>query len=770
VLQRIALLAIAAPRRIIAIAALVMLACGIFGIPVAKSLSAGGFQDPTSESANATTQLVDKFGQGDMQLLISVTDDNTAEGAQSPAASSVGKDIAAQLQASPYVAQVTSAWTAPPPAVPALISKDGKTGLIVAGITGGESGAQKHAKTLTDQLVHDRDGVTVRAGGEAMTYVQINGQSEKDLLTMESIAIPLSFVVLVWVFGGLIAAALPLAVGGFAILGSMAVLRAITLVTDVSIFAMNLTVAMGLALSIDYTLLIISRYRDELADGADRDRALVRTMATAGRTVLFSAMTVALSMVAMVLFPMYFLKSFAYAGIAVVVFAAIAAIVVAPAAIALLGDRLDSLDARRLARWVFRRPDPVRKPIEQNFWYRSTKFVMRRAIPIGVAIIALLLVLGAPFLGIKWGFPDDRVLPQSLSARQVGDELRSDFAVDSARNVIVVIPDTAGITPTELDRYASALSQVPEVSSVSSSGGTFVGGRPAGPPSAATGLKDGGAFLTVGSTAPLFTDASETQLDRLRAVSPPAGQQVRLTGVAQINRDSSESITSRLPTVLGIIAAITFVLLFLLTGSVVLPLKALVLNVLSLTAAFGALVWIFQDGHLGALGTTPTGTLVANMPVLLFCVAFGLSMDYEVFLVSRIREYWLKAGAAGPATKGRAKTRADNDESVALGLARTGRVVTAAALLMAISFAALIAAQVAFMRMFGLGLTLAVLVDASLVRMLLVPAFMHVLGRWNWWAPKPLARLHERIGISESADDDDPGAGRRERVSVADTG
>src|SRR6202011_5874918 len=454
---------------------------------------------------------------------------------------------------------------------------------------------------------------------------------------------------------------------------------------------MNLTVAMGLALSIDYTLLIISRYRDELADGADRDRALVRTMATAGRTVLFSAMTVALSMVAMVLFPMYFLKSFAYAGIAVVAFAAVAAIVVAPAAIALLGDRLDSLDTRRVFRWLLSRPDPKRKPVEQMFWYRSTQFVMRRSIPIGVAIIALLLVLGAPFLGIKWGFPDDRVLPQSLSARQVGDELRSDFAVDSARNVIVVIPDTAGITPTELDRYASALSQVPEVSSVSSPGGTFVGGRPAGPPSAATGLKDGSAFLTVGSIAPLFTDASETQLDRLRAVGPPAGQQVQLTGVAQINRDSSESITSRLPTVLGIIAAITFVLLFLLTGSVVLPLKALVLNVLSLTAAFGALVWIFQDGHLGAFGTTPTGTLVANMPVLLFCVAFGLSMDYEVFLISRIREYWLEAGAAGPATSERMRTRADNDESVALGLARTGRVVTAAAMLMAISFAALIA-------------------------------------------------------------------------------
>ncbi|MBE1552570.1 RND superfamily putative drug exporter [Mycobacterium sp. OAS707] len=756
-LQRIALLAIAAPRRIIAVALLVMVACGIFGIPVAKHLSAGGFQDPTSESAQATKLLVDKFGQGDMELLISVT---SGAGAQGAAARAVGTDIVDQLKASPYVGDVTSVWTAPESAAPALMSKDGKTGLIVAGITGGESGAQQHAKELTERLIHDRDGVTVRAGGEAMTYVQINAQSEKDLLTMESIAIPLSFIVLVWVFGGLISAALPLAVGGFAILGSMAVLRAVTLITDVSIFALNLTVAMGLALAIDYTLLIISRYRDELAEGADRDRALVRTMMTAGRTVLFSAMTVALSMVAMVLFPMYFLKSFAYAGIAVVVFAAIAAIVVAPAAIALLGDRLDSLDARRLARWVFRRPDPVPKPIEQNFWYRSTKIVMRRAVPIGIAIVALLLMLGAPFLNIRWGFPDERVLPQSLSARQVGDDLRANFAVDSARNVTVVMPNAAGVTPADVDRYASALSQVPDVSSVSAPGGTYAGGRSVGPPSAATGFKDGSAFLTVGSTAPLFSDASESQLDRLRAVPPPAGQHVELTGVAQVNRDSSEAITSRLPMVLGIIAVITFVLLFLLTGSVILPLKALVLNVLSLTAAFGALVWIFQEGHLGALGTTPTGTLVANMPVLLFCIAFGLSMDYEVFLVSRIREYWLKSG----------KTRADNDESVALGLARTGRVVTAAALLMAISFAALIAAKVAFMRMFGVGLTLAVIADATLVRMLLLPAFMHVLGRWNWWAPKPLARLHDRIGVDESGDGDAP-IEKRERVaaSVTDT-
>jgi RND superfamily putative drug exporter len=481
-------------------------------------------------------------------------------------------------------------------------------------------------------------------------------------------------------------------------------------------------------------------------------------MATAGRTVLFSAMTVALSMVAMVLFPMYFLKSFAYAGIAVVAFAAVAAVVVAPAAIVLLGDRLDAADVRRLLRRMLGRPEPVVKPVEQNFWYRSTKFVIRRSIPIGVALVALLLLLGAPFLGAKWGFPDDRVLPQSQSAREVGDQMRDDFAVDASRNVTVVLPDASGVTPADLGRYAADLSRVPDVTSVSAPDGTFVDGTLAGPPSAATGLNNGSAFLTVASKAPLFSDASESQLDQLRAVDTPGGKPVQLTGVAQVNRDSSIGITDRLPLVLTVIAVITFVLLFLLTGSVVLPLKALVLNVLSLMAAFGALVWIFQEGHLGALGTTPTGTLVANMPVLLFCIAFGLSMDYEVFLVSRIREYWLSSPG---------RTRADNDEAVARGLARTGRVVTAAALVMSISFAALVAAQVAFMRMFGVGLTLAVAVDATLVRMALVPAFMHVLGRWNWWAPKPLARLHDRIGLRESADDLIPPAEKKERAAVS---
>jgi RND superfamily putative drug exporter len=740
VLQRIALLAIAAPRRVIAVAVLVMLAAGIFGVPVAKSLSSSGFQDPTSESARAAQLLTDKFHQGDMQMLISVTAPDNATG---PAARAVGLAIVDQLKRSPNVAEVTSAWTAPPAAAKLLVSKDGKTALVVAGVGGGESVAQATAQALSDEVTRDHPvgttGVVVRSGGLAMVNAQINSQLQRDLLLMESIAVPLSFVVLVWVFGGLLAAALPVAVGLMAIVGSLAVLRLITFSTDVSIFALNVSVAMGLALAIDYTLLIISRYRDELADNADPNTALVRTMTTAGRTVLFSATTVALSMAAMILFPMHVLKSFGYAGVATVAFAALAAVVVTPAAIVLLGDRLNALDVRPLTRRLLHRPDPVRRPIEAQFWYRSTTFVMRRALPLGLAVVVLLLMLGAPFIGVKWGFPDDRVLPTSASAHQLGDQLRDDFADNSDTAVTVVIPDADGLTSVDLERYAAQLSGVPDVSAVSAPTGTFVGGVRLGPTSAPAGVSQGSAFLTVDSTAPLFSDTSQTQLDRLHAVPGPDGRPVDLTGIAQTNRDSVDAITSRLPAVLGLIAVITFGLLFLLTGSVVLPLKALVLNVLSLTAAFGALVWIFQDGHLGALGTTSTGTLVANTPVLLFCIAFGLSMDYEVFLVSRIREYWLRSG----------RTPGDTDESVALGLARTGRVITAAALVMSISFAALLVAHVQFMRMFGLGLTLAVLVDATLVRMVLLPAFMHLLGRWNWWAPKPLVWLHDRIGLHE---------------------
>ncbi|WP_170301266.1 MMPL family transporter [Mycobacterium botniense] len=749
-LQGIARLAMAAPRRIIAVAVFVMVGAAVFGIPVINSLSAGGFQDPTSESARATELLRDKFEQPDQKMMIVVT---APAGAHSDLARRVAIDIVEHLKRSPWVLNVSSAWTSPPESAARLLTKDHKSGLIVANLKGGENDAQKYASALSDELVHDRDGVTVRAGGMAVAYAQVNHQNQRDLLLMEAIAVPLSFAVLLWVFRGLVAATIPLALGGLAIVGTMSVLRLISLATDVSTYALDLSIAMGLALAIDYSLLIISRYREELTQAGDREQALFRTMATAGRTVLFSATTVALSMAVLLVFPMYFLKSAAYTVVATAVIVAIAAVVVTPAVIVTLGSRLDALDVRPLARrmlpWLKQRP--ASEPVNSVFWYRTTKFVLRHAFPVGSSVVAFLLLLGLPFLGVRWGFPDERVLPPSASARQVADMLDHDFVDDPGMTVFVVIPDARGVSLADLDRYAAELSRVPDVSAVTAPTGTFVAGHRVGAPAAPAGLARGSAFLSVASTAPLFAQASNAQLDRLHAIAGPGGRSVELAGLAQTNRDSVDALTRRLPTVLGLIALITFVLLFVLTGSVVLPVEALVCNVLSLTAAFGAMVWIFQDGHLGALGTTPTGTLNANIPVLLFCIAFGLSMDYEVFLVSRIREYWLASGAAQGKRRSSAEARAANDESTALGLAGIGRVVTAAALVMSISFAALIPAQVSFVRMLGLGLTLAVLADATLVRTVLIPAFMHMLGPWSWWAPKPLAWLHDRFAPGEAA-------------------
>lgn len=382
-------MALAAPRRILIIAALMAVAAAVFGVPVAQKLTAGGFSDPGAESSRAADLLTRKFDQGDMQLLIVVS---APDGAMSPAARAVGTQVAAELHASPNVATVNSAWDTPHPALAELLSKDGKAGLIVAGIGGGEKHAQDNATELTDRLVRDRDGVSVLAGGTAMVNSQITAQSQRDLLLMESIAIPFSFLVLVWVFGGLLAAALPVVVGVSAILGSLAVLHVITWFAEVSVFALNLCMAMGLALAIDYTLLMISRYRDELADGGEPGDALVRTMATAGRTVVFSATTVVLPMSTLVLFPMYFLKSFAYAGVATVVFAALAALVLTPAAIVLLGDRLRGRAGHS-------------KPVERQFWYRSTRFVLRRPVAIGLAVVTLLVLLGLPSPGCDGASP-----------------------------------------------------------------------------------------------------------------------------------------------------------------------------------------------------------------------------------------------------------------------------------------------------------------------------------------------------------------------------
>jgi len=531
------------------------------------------------------------------------------------------------------------------------------------------------------------------------------------------------------VFGSVVAAGLPVGIGVLSIVGTFFMLRVLSELTQVSIYSLNLTTFMGLGLAIDYSLFVVSRYREELRRGLEPAAAVVRSVQTAGRTVLFSAGTVAVSLAALLVFPQAFLRSFAYAGMAVVAVASAASVVVLPAALAGLGRNID-----RLA--VLHRPY---KDVGEGFWHRMAVTVMRRPLATVAAVVAVLLLLGIPFLHIRLGNPDDRVLPPSVSSRQVQDEIRQNFSSREAGSVLVVA--TGAGSPAsrqgEINGYASALSAIDGVARVDASTGSYAGGRlvaPPGPVSARFTSGNGTWFSVVPSVEPVSA-RGERLVKEIRAAPSPFP--VSVAGLSAELVDSKASILGRLPLAAGIITVITFTLLFLMFGSVLVPLKAVVLNLLSLTATFGAMVWIFQDGHLaGFLGFTPTGSIVVAMPILMFCIAFGLSMDYEVFLLSRIKEEHDRTG--------------DNERSVAVGLERTGRIVTAAAALLGVVFLAMATSRVSFMKLFGIGLTMAVLMDATLIRATLVPAFMKLAGNANWWAPGPLRRLHERWGLSET--------------------
>ncbi|TAM89576.1 MAG: MMPL family transporter [Jatrophihabitans sp.] len=735
-LRSFAELGIRAPKRVLALAGLVLVAAVLYGASAASHLSSGGFNDPQSPSSRAATVLADRFDAGGTNLVLQVS---SAAGPDSAAARTRGIALVQRLRGEPGVDQVSSYWTAPAPQAAALRGTDGRSALVLARVAGDDSAAPKRASQVVAGLTGTADGVTVKAGGQAVAFGQVNDHVTADLAVSEAVAVPLTTIALIWVFGSLIASLLPLAVGIASIIGTLGVLRLIASMTSVSIYALNMTTAMGLALAIDYSLFVVSRYREEVAAGADRDDAIRTTMRTAGRTVLFSALTVGLSLAAMLVFPVYFLRSFAYAGLAVVAFATLAALLLLPAMLKLLGHRLDALDLRRGIRRVLRRPEPAPKPVEQGFWYRFATAVMRRAVPVGLLVTAFLVMLGLPFLHARYAYPDERVLPPTASAYQVGTDLRTTFPGDAGSTISIVATDA----PTSPAGYASALSRLPQVASVQAATGTYAGGRQVGPGDPA--MRSGDAtYLQVRTDADPLSDPGKHALTAVKDV--PAPWQVLYGGSTAVNADSLSAIGGALPLALALIVLATLLVLFLFTGSVLLPLKAVVLNTLSLSATFGAMVWVFQEGHLSGLygDLTTTGFLTPTMPPLMFCLAFGLSMDYEVFLLSRIREAWLASDRTG----------ADNTRAVALGLGHTGRIVTAAALLMSIVFAAIATSSVSFMMMFGTGLTLAVLMDATLVRATLVPAFMRVAGQWNWWAPGPLRRLHERIGLTESG----PGA------------
>lgn len=531
----------------------------------------------------------------------------------------------------------------------------------------------------------------------------------------------------------MIAALLPLALGVVAVMGTLAVLRVLVTVTDVSVFAMNITTALGLGLGIDYALFVVSRFREELRKGAAVDEAITTTLRTAGRTVLFSALTVALSLSALLIFPMYFLRSFAYAGIAVVAFAALAALVVLPALLAVLGHRVN--------KWSFGRHRE--KDVESGFWHRLSTLVMRRPIPLATAVVALMVLLLTPFLGVRFGLSDERALPKDAQAHEVGDILTEDYPA-RAMSPLLVLADAGDprSRTNEIADYSGQLSKLPDVARVDGLAGSYTDGRQvAGPGRLYQQFAgDDNTWLLIVPEVDPYSDAGQDLVTEVREMAAPFP--VKVGGTAASFKDTMSSLGDRLPYGLLIIAASIFVLLFLLSGSVLMPLKALVLNLFSLTATFGSIVWVFQDGHLKWLvgDFTATGSTVATNPIMMFCVAFGLSMDYEVFLLSRIKEEYDRTG--------------DNTLSVARGLERTGGIVTAAALLMALVFLSFLVSGITHMKMLGFGLALAVLMDATLVRGVLVPAFMRLAGRYNWWAPAPLARLHARIGLRES--DEDP--------------
>ncbi len=737
-LTRFAELGIRAPKYVLGFAGLVLALFAVFGAPVAAHLSAGGFNDPNSQSSKANDLLADEFRAGDANLILQVT---SPEGVGSPQARTVGLDLVHRLTAAEHTSQVASYWTAPANQAAALRSKDGKSGLVVARVAGDDATAPQRGAKLAGELIGEHGDVSVQAGGLSVIYQQVNEHVKKDLATAESVAIPLTMIALIWVFGSLLAALLPLVIGLSAIIGTMAILRALAAFTDVSVYALNMTTALGLALAIDYSLFIVSRYREEVHSGRAPDEAVRRTMQTAGRTVLFSALVVGLSLAAMMVFPVYFLRSFAYAGVAVVLLATVAALVLLPAMLTLLGTRVDEWDLRALARRVLRRPPPAPKPVEQSFWYRFANAVMRRAVPVGLLVTGVLVVLGLPFFNIAFGYPDERVLPPSASAYQVGADLRDNYTTNAASTMTVVAAQVGG-TGDAAAGYAQRLSELDHVTVVASSAGTYVDGREvaAGNPAM---LADGITYLQVRTDVDARSDTAKRLLSDVEKIDAP--WPVRYTGPTAENHDALAALGAAMPWAILLIVLATLIVLFLFTGSVLLPVKALLLNALSLSATFGAMVWIFQDGHLDWLfpDLTVTGYITPTMPPLMFCLAFGLSMDYEVFLLSRIREAWLESD----------RTNGANTRAVALGLGRTGRIVTAAALLMAIVFASMATSSVGFMMLFGAGLTLAVLMDATVVRGVLVPAFMRVAGRWNWWAPAPLARLHARFGLAEGPAD-----------------
>ncbi|WP_329147460.1 MMPL family transporter [Streptomyces niveus] len=719
--DRIAELAIRRARLVLVVAVVAVALMGAVGAGAFSVLKGGGYDDPASQSSRAGKVIEEKFG-GETNLILLV---RTAEGRiDSPAADRSGQALAADLKAEKDLDNVLSYWDTDSPD---LRSEDGREAIVLAHVKGEKTEQEKRAQSIIDTYGGQYEGgLTIQAGGGTAVGADLSAQVPKDLLLAEAIAIPLTLILLLVVFGSVVAALLPLVIGTIAIAGTFAELALLGGVTDVSNSATNLTTALGLGLGIDYALLMISRFREQLATGSSVDDAVRHTVRTAGRTVAFSAATVAVALAALLVFPQYFLRSFGYAGVGVVAIAAISTLFVMPALFVVLGHKVNN---GRLP-WAKKERAESRTPL----WGRIARTVMRRPALTALPVLAVLLLAASPLLGITLGTPDERVLPEDAKSRQVSEVLREKFNGNDDAAVHVVLDQAVDKAP--LASYATQLSELPGVVRVEAGPGTYVDGRPAppGPGNAALSRPDAQRLNVVSDLEPKSDDA-QNLVTEVRAVATPAGTAPLVGGTDAVLIDSKDSISGQIPLALALVAVTTFILLFLFTGSVVQPLRALVLNVISLGATLGVMTWIFQDGNLASLlGVTPQ-PMEASMTVLMFVIAFGLSMDYEVFVTSRIKELHDEGE--------------DNESAVTNGLGHTGRIVTAAACLLAVSFFAFGTAEISFMQMFGLGSGLAILIDAVAVRGVLVPAAMRLLGRSAWYAPPPLRKFHGRYGLSE---------------------
>ncbi|HEU4944679.1 MAG TPA: MMPL family transporter [Solirubrobacterales bacterium] len=691
------------PRRVGLAAILFFLLAAALGGSVAERLDPYGADDPATESVEAREKLLDAGFRAPGAILIV-----TGKPVGNPATRAKVESIASELRRRPDVATVSGYYGTHSPA---FVSDDRRSTYLAVGLKPtGDKQWQAAGADIADAF-NERPGVVV--GGPAVAQEQVNKQVEKDLQMAEMLAFPLLFLLSFVFFRSLVAAILPVMIGVLAIVGTFLIIRLLSEVGSISIFALNLTTGLGLGLAIDYSLFIVSRYREEIAKDGPGLAAMRRVMATAGRTVLFSSLTVAAALASLIVFPQRFLYSMGFGGSLVTLLAAAVSLTVLPAVLTLLGNRVNSLSPSFLRR----RAEAEARPDEQGFWYRLSRFVMRRPAPIATVSALFLIVLGLPFLNIKFTAADPAILPEEASARQAYDSMQSEFPAYRETPIWVSVEGGGPAAP------AKVRAQVRRVDGIAA----------ALPPQRVT--RELSVIQAISANS-FRSEASQSTVEAVREIETP-GAEVQVAGATADFVDFQDSLVRHLPVAVTIIIVATLVILFLMTGSVVLPIKSLIMNFLNLTAVFGLLVLIFQDGHLeGLLGYTGQGALEQTMPILLFALAFGLSTDYAVFLLSRIKE----ARDNG----------ASDSEAVAIGLERTGRIVTAAALMFAVAIGAFATSQIIFIKQNGIGTALAVLIDASIIRALLVPSLMELLGKWNWWAPKPLRKLHERFGISEA--------------------